>query len=215
LQIVEILCWLALKNHLASTSGRSRASWVPAALPPCDGQPVAAADLANPQATTTPTQHMNVLGERTGVPLGAVRRGRTNTGQAVGRDSACRESNATSLILHARTWQGLKRAEWSWPSLVLLAYGDGRKQYEAGGLPYGGWVMRLHHAARGQTVHRLYLARPASARPASEPHRRHLYPRKSRCQRLPHAVARLIRPQAPSALFPAVFSYILREKYLY
>jgi len=104
LQIVEILCWLALKNHLASTSGRSRASWVPAALPPCDGQPVAAADLANPQATTTPTQHMNVLGERTGVPLGAVRRrrGRGDADPAAGRGPYFKlESGSTSTATSA------------------------------------------------------------------------------------------------------------------
>ncbi|GIW85740.1 MAG: hypothetical protein KatS3mg108_0064 [Isosphaeraceae bacterium] len=38
--------------------------------------------------------------------------------------------------------EALKRADWSQPSLVLLAHGDGLKEHDTGGLYHGGWALR-------------------------------------------------------------------------
>lgn len=38
--------------------------------------------------------------------------------------------------------EALKRADWSRPSLVLLAHGDGLKEHDTGGLYHGGWAFR-------------------------------------------------------------------------
>ena len=38
--------------------------------------------------------------------------------------------------------KALKRADWSRPSLVLLAHGDGLKEHDTGGLYHGGWALR-------------------------------------------------------------------------
>lgn len=38
--------------------------------------------------------------------------------------------------------ESLKRADWSRPSLVLLAHGNGLKEHDTGGLYHGGWAFR-------------------------------------------------------------------------
>jgi glycosyltransferase involved in cell wall biosynthesis len=38
--------------------------------------------------------------------------------------------------------EALKKADWSRPSLVLLAHGDGLKEHDTGGLYHGGWAFR-------------------------------------------------------------------------
>ncbi|MFQ3592162.1 MAG: glycosyltransferase [Gemmataceae bacterium] len=38
--------------------------------------------------------------------------------------------------------EAMKRADWSRPSLVLLAHGDGLKEHDTGGLYHGGWALR-------------------------------------------------------------------------